>query len=48
MMNINNLTYEEKINQLKRIYRLRQLQEIVPWDMTFEEYFILVKELYTL
>ena len=37
---------EEKIRQLKRIYRLEQLQGIIPFNMTFEEYIELMKELY--
>lgn len=37
---------EEKINQLKRIYRYYQLLGIIPFEMTFEQYIIFMKELY--
>lgn len=42
-MNKNN---EEALIQLKRVYRLRQLQGIIPFNMSFEEYIKIMKELY--
>lgn len=39
-MKKNNLT------ELKRIYHLRQLQGIIPFSMTFEEYIALLKGIY--
>lgn len=37
---------EEYLIQLKRIYRLRQLYGIIPFNMSFEEYIEIMKELY--
>jgi len=43
---IKNMSYEEKINRLKQIYRLEQLQGAIPFTMTFEEYLKFMMELY--
>ena len=37
---------EDKIKQLKRIYRYYQLAGVIPFSMTFEQYIIFMKELY--
>lgn len=37
---------EEALIQLKKIYRLRQLQGIIPFNMSFEEYIKILKDLY--
>ena len=37
---------KEALIQLKRVYRLRQLQGIIPFNMSFEEYIKIMKELY--
>lgn len=37
---------EERLDALRSIYRLRQLQGIIPFSMSFEEYIKLMSELY--
>lgn len=37
---------EEKIRQLKQIYRYYQLIGLIPFSMTFKEYIRFKKELY--
>ncbi len=45
-MNKKNKQEDSTLIQLKRIYRLRQLQGIIPFTMTFEEYVLFMKELW--
>ena len=37
---------EEKIRQLKRIYRYHQLIGLIPFEMTFKQYIAFMKDLY--
>ena len=37
---------EEALEKLKQLYRLRQLQGVIPFSMSFEEYVELLKDLY--
>lgn len=47
-MNKKENKTEESLRQLKQIYRLRQLQGVIPFTVTFEEYIVFLKELYGL
>ena len=42
------MTNEKRVAELKQIYRLRQLQGIIPMNMTFEQYITFLKELYNI
>jgi hypothetical protein len=37
---------EEKMKQLKQIYRYYQLISLIPFEMTFEQFIVFMKELY--